>query len=106
MKPGFPSRREGFRNRSGGYACAERAHAFRARFVAASCARTRLSRTPAVLCCRTVSSPMNPPITDIVRPEPRFAAAPAPAPAVRPQTAEILGVPLALTDYERTMDWI
>ncbi|MEA2340697.1 MAG: N-acetylglucosaminyldiphosphoundecaprenol N-acetyl-beta-D-mannosaminyltransferase, partial [Solirubrobacteraceae bacterium] len=28
------------------------------------------------------------------------------APAVRPETAEVLGVPLALTDYERTMDWM
>jgi N-acetylglucosaminyldiphosphoundecaprenol N-acetyl-beta-D-mannosaminyltransferase len=33
--------------------------------------------------------------------------APAPsAAAVKPPTAEILGVPLALTDYERTMDWM
>ncbi len=45
---------------------------------------------------------MNQPLFDIVR-------APAPAPrsvAPRPQTAEILGVPLGLTDYERTMDWM
>ena len=48
---------------------------------------------------------MNSPIYDIVRPEPTVAA-PAPAPAVRPKTAEVLGVPLALTDYEQTMDWI
>jgi N-acetylglucosaminyldiphosphoundecaprenol N-acetyl-beta-D-mannosaminyltransferase len=27
-------------------------------------------------------------------------------PATPPPTAEVLGVPLALTDYERTMDWI
>jgi N-acetylglucosaminyldiphosphoundecaprenol N-acetyl-beta-D-mannosaminyltransferase len=41
---------------------------------------------------------------DIVRAHP-----PAPAPqleAQRPATAEVLGVPLALTDYQRTMDWI
>jgi N-acetylglucosaminyldiphosphoundecaprenol N-acetyl-beta-D-mannosaminyltransferase len=35
-------------------------------------------------------------------------AAPVEAPpsALKPETAEVLGVPLALTDYERTMDWI
>jgi N-acetylglucosaminyldiphosphoundecaprenol N-acetyl-beta-D-mannosaminyltransferase len=41
---------------------------------------------------------------DIVRAQP---LEPAPQPeAQRPETAEVLGVPLALTDYERTMDWI
>jgi len=33
-------------------------------------------------------------------------AAAAVAGAAPPPTAEVLGVPLALTDYERTMDWI
>jgi N-acetylglucosaminyldiphosphoundecaprenol N-acetyl-beta-D-mannosaminyltransferase len=40
----------------------------------------------------------------------RIQSVPAPAAPsatdVRPATAEILGVPLALTDYERTMDWM
>ena len=27
-------------------------------------------------------------------------------PAVPPPTVEVLGVPLALTDYQRTMDWM
>jgi N-acetylglucosaminyldiphosphoundecaprenol N-acetyl-beta-D-mannosaminyltransferase len=40
---------------------------------------------------------------DTVRGE--AAAGPEPATA-RPETAEILGVPLALTDYEQTMDWM
>jgi N-acetylglucosaminyldiphosphoundecaprenol N-acetyl-beta-D-mannosaminyltransferase len=31
---------------------------------------------------------------------------PAAAPAAAPPTAEVLGVPLALTDYEGTLDWI
>ena len=31
---------------------------------------------------------------------------PSPAAAAPPPTTELLGVPLALTDYERTMDWI
>jgi N-acetylglucosaminyldiphosphoundecaprenol N-acetyl-beta-D-mannosaminyltransferase len=35
------------------------------------------------------------------------AAAPLEAPSlVKPATADVLGVPLALTDYEGTMDWI
>jgi N-acetylglucosaminyldiphosphoundecaprenol N-acetyl-beta-D-mannosaminyltransferase len=34
------------------------------------------------------------------------AAADAAGAAIPPPTAEVLGVPLALTDYERTMDWI
>jgi N-acetylglucosaminyldiphosphoundecaprenol N-acetyl-beta-D-mannosaminyltransferase len=43
-------------------------------------------------------------LSDTVRARP---LAPAPQPeAPRPATAEILGVPLALTDYEGTMDWI
>ena len=29
-----------------------------------------------------------------------------PAPARRPDTVDVLGVPLALTDYDRTMDWM
>ena len=34
-------------------------------------------------------------------------ATPAPAPAAEPMpSAPVLGVPLALTDYERTLDWI
>lgn len=33
-------------------------------------------------------------------------AADAGDPAVPPPTVDVLGVPLALTDYERTMDWI
>jgi N-acetylglucosaminyldiphosphoundecaprenol N-acetyl-beta-D-mannosaminyltransferase len=41
---------------------------------------------------------------DIVRARP-LEAAPH-LEARRPETAEVLGVPLALTDYERTMDWI
>ncbi len=31
---------------------------------------------------------------------------PLPRPATEPATVDVLGVPLALTDYERTMDWI
>jgi len=48
---------------------------------------------------------MNSPLIDIVR----APAAPAPTPqrvAPRPETAEVLGVPLALADYERVMDWM
>jgi N-acetylglucosaminyldiphosphoundecaprenol N-acetyl-beta-D-mannosaminyltransferase len=37
---------------------------------------------------------------------PEAAAPPASEAAARPQTAEVLGVPLALTDYAGTMDWI
>ena len=40
---------------------------------------------------------------DIARTSPAPAAAPA---APKPPTAEVVGVPLALTDYERTMDWM
>ena len=32
--------------------------------------------------------------------------APAPADVARPPVAEVVGMPLALTDYERTMDWM
>ena len=32
--------------------------------------------------------------------------APAPADVPRPPVAEVVGMPLALTDYERTMDWM
>jgi N-acetylglucosaminyldiphosphoundecaprenol N-acetyl-beta-D-mannosaminyltransferase len=39
------------------------------------------------------------------RPDTLPAQAPAPAPEL-PRTAEVLGVPLALTDYEGTLDWI
>jgi N-acetylglucosaminyldiphosphoundecaprenol N-acetyl-beta-D-mannosaminyltransferase len=48
---------------------------------------------------------MTQPLIDITRAEP---AAPARqnGNAAKPATAEILGVPLALADYERTMDWI
>jgi N-acetylglucosaminyldiphosphoundecaprenol N-acetyl-beta-D-mannosaminyltransferase len=38
--------------------------------------------------------------------DPARAALAAPGPVVAPPTAEVLGIPLALTDYERTMDWI
>jgi N-acetylglucosaminyldiphosphoundecaprenol N-acetyl-beta-D-mannosaminyltransferase len=34
------------------------------------------------------------------------AAASAPAPPADPDKVPILGIPLALTDYERTMDWL
>ena len=40
---------------------------------------------------------------DIARTSPAPSVAPA---AMKPPTAEVVGVPLALTDYERTMDWI
>jgi N-acetylglucosaminyldiphosphoundecaprenol N-acetyl-beta-D-mannosaminyltransferase len=45
------------------------------------------------------SSPLKPP--SAAQPHPAGAAAPAPLPRAR-----VLGIPLALTDYERTMDWI
>jgi N-acetylglucosaminyldiphosphoundecaprenol N-acetyl-beta-D-mannosaminyltransferase len=48
---------------------------------------------------------MNHPLIDISR----AGTAPSEAgasPAEKPETAEVLGVPLALADYERTMDWI
>src|SRR4051794_29713179 len=34
------------------------------------------------------------------------AAIPEPGTAIAPATADVLGVPLALTDYERTMAWM
>jgi N-acetylglucosaminyldiphosphoundecaprenol N-acetyl-beta-D-mannosaminyltransferase len=56
---------------------------------------------------------MTQPLFDIARPhdaaahaDAARAAAPTCADAARPATAEVLGVPLALTDYERTMDWM
>jgi N-acetylglucosaminyldiphosphoundecaprenol N-acetyl-beta-D-mannosaminyltransferase len=51
---------------------------------------------------------MTPPTAEFARIhlEPDVAPAPPPAEAARPETAEVLGVPLALTDYERTMDWM
>ncbi len=51
---------------------------------------------------------MTPPTAEFARIhlEPDVAPSAPPADAARPQTAEILGVPLALTDYERTMDWM
>jgi N-acetylglucosaminyldiphosphoundecaprenol N-acetyl-beta-D-mannosaminyltransferase len=44
---------------------------------------------------------MTQPVFDIVR-----TTAPAQDGAPRPETSEVLGIPLALTDYERTMDWM
>jgi len=50
---------------------------------------------------------MNPPTAEFARLAPPAAPAPpAPEPTVRPETAEVLGVPLALTDYQGAMDWI
>ena len=45
---------------------------------------------------------MTQPVFDIVRSTP----APTPEAAPRPETSEILGIPLALTNYDRTMDWM
>jgi len=39
-------------------------------------------------------------------PQTRPHAPVRPAPALQPDTVDVLGVPLALTDYERTMDWM
>jgi N-acetylglucosaminyldiphosphoundecaprenol N-acetyl-beta-D-mannosaminyltransferase len=47
---------------------------------------------------------MNQPVIDITRAD--QAPSPGAAPQAKPATAEVLGVPLALADYERTMDWI
>src|SRR5687768_2094274 len=44
---------------------------------------------------------MTHPVFDIVP-----TAAPEQEGAPRPATSEVLGIPLALTDYERTMDWM
>lgn len=50
------------------------------------------------------------PPTSMSTPLPIHDAAPDfgvdPAAAVPPPTADVLGVPMALTDYDRTMDWI
>jgi N-acetylglucosaminyldiphosphoundecaprenol N-acetyl-beta-D-mannosaminyltransferase len=45
---------------------------------------------------------MTQPLSQTLRAEPAHA----PLEALRPPTAEVLGVPLALADYERTMDWM
>lgn len=51
-----------------------------------------------------------PPLASMSTPLPIHDAEPAfdvaAAAAVPPPTAEVLGVPMALTDYDRTMDWI
>jgi N-acetylglucosaminyldiphosphoundecaprenol N-acetyl-beta-D-mannosaminyltransferase len=47
---------------------------------------------------------VSPPNTSMNLPQPVPAAAPGGAPD--PKRVELLGVPLALTDYERTMDWM
>jgi len=53
---------------------------------------------------------MNPPLASMSTPLPIHDELPnldlAASSAVPPATAEVLGVPLALTDYERTMDWM
>ena len=48
------------------------------------------------------------PTTDmpLSKPNPLPPSAPAQAPVAEPSTVELLGIELALTDYERTMDWI
>jgi N-acetylglucosaminyldiphosphoundecaprenol N-acetyl-beta-D-mannosaminyltransferase len=47
------------------------------------------------------------PMTSSVEPESQPSAAPPPgAAALRPPAETVVGVPLALTDYERTMDWM
>jgi N-acetylglucosaminyldiphosphoundecaprenol N-acetyl-beta-D-mannosaminyltransferase len=48
---------------------------------------------------------MNQPLIDIMRAD-SAAEEPAASPSAKPATADVLGVPLALADYERTMDWI
>src|SRR4051812_28370195 len=48
-----------------------------------------------------------PPIPMPARPQTASAASPAvPEPPAALPTAEVLGIPLALSDYERTMDWM
>jgi N-acetylglucosaminyldiphosphoundecaprenol N-acetyl-beta-D-mannosaminyltransferase len=37
---------------------------------------------------------------------PERSQQPHPTPIGAPRTARVLGVPLALTDYDRTLDWI
>ena len=48
---------------------------------------------------------MDQPLIDITRADTASSRV-EPAEAPKPDTAEVLGVPLALTDYEATMDWI
>jgi N-acetylglucosaminyldiphosphoundecaprenol N-acetyl-beta-D-mannosaminyltransferase len=40
------------------------------------------------------------------QPEPHVAEVPRPAPPAAPTSRAVLGVPLALTDYDSTLDWI
>jgi N-acetylglucosaminyldiphosphoundecaprenol N-acetyl-beta-D-mannosaminyltransferase len=50
---------------------------------------------------------MKQPLIDITRADQAVSPVAArDAPGAKPETAEVLGVPLALADYERTMDWI
>ncbi|HEX8086025.1 MAG TPA: WecB/TagA/CpsF family glycosyltransferase [Solirubrobacteraceae bacterium] len=49
---------------------------------------------------------MNQPLIDITRADQAVSPVANDAPESKPETAEVLGVPLALADYERTMDWI
>jgi N-acetylglucosaminyldiphosphoundecaprenol N-acetyl-beta-D-mannosaminyltransferase len=42
----------------------------------------------------------------VSKPNPIPPSAPAQAPVAEPSTVELLGIELALTDYERTLDWI
>ena len=37
---------------------------------------------------------------------PQGSLAPETSPADRPRSVDVLGVPLGLTDYDRTLDWI
>jgi N-acetylglucosaminyldiphosphoundecaprenol N-acetyl-beta-D-mannosaminyltransferase len=53
----------------------------------------------------TGDPPMNQPLIDITRADQAVNGHQNGA-AGKPATAEVLGVPLALADYERTMDWI
>ena len=48
------------------------------------------------------------PTTDmpLSQPNPISRSSPAQAPVAEPSTVELLGIELALTDYERTLDWI
>src|SRR5919199_4621557 len=62
--------------------------------IAAAYARGRAAERGAAAGCRTLGAAMTSPAGSTV-------GVPAP-----PPTAGVLGVPLALTDYERTLDWI
>ena len=42
----------------------------------------------------------------VSKPNPIPPSSPAQAPVAEPSTVELLGIELALTDYERTLDWI